>query len=815
MVLWKKILIIALSALVAIGAGIGIWLALDKEEETPPPEQKINYTFTVKTESGAPVPNAKIILEKSGADPVELTVDDNGTVQAELAAGYQAKVGNLPDWYYSSNVYTLIAGFTSYEFTVVTPSTPTNGDGGQYSRYEVGVGSYVVTIDKPNEEIFYAFRPTKTGTYRVYSKTLDDLDPVCKAYAGNLNLGDLVSVTKKDVDNISETDKNFSRTFEVNETYLFTPEGKINPFYCTTVGLKLNGGATGSFLVVFERVSDYVTVTQTTYETVQSSVAVTKQTAPAGKSISVVPYAWYDKVTLGDDGYYHVKDGAKDWLVYAKLTSYAERIYASTAENNTIKKAAENEPSLFKHQKDPVYNAEDLLVSQTIVDYAPMMQSYFENTDGNGMYPVTPELKTWLVWYTSATGGYLISLPETIPAKYHSEAKWLAPCYFYCDQADVQKDDTYVPPNGTTIAPYLVDGNINYGLTGNDGKSTGYANPAWWKYTATQTGTLKLMSLKKNIILLALAADNMNAPPLATITNEAKTVTFDVTEGDEIMIQIQITGTANTSGAPGENTEDEGDACSLLISYVDMTAGSVDNPTALTATGSYTAPLQQTNGIATSDYWYAFTPSETGTYFIGNKINSDATYGLYAQSHIYADRYANSMEFTDQDYNYLECDLTAGTTYYLKVCSFNNVTQNLSFTIEKITKVYDGTQLRPYLASVGEMQTTVAAGTEIAVEIYYVYTVTANGTVTIELPAAATDTAACLKIYKNDTSIDVINHGFYETETQDPDTSCALPVQTGDVITIVVSRITKDTSSDAAIYPDGTVTWTLAFSAAL
>ena len=274
-------------------------------------------------------------------------------------------------------------------------------------------------------------------------------------------------------------------------------------------------------------------------------------------------------------------------------------------------------------------------------------------------------------------------------------------------------------------------------------------------------------------------------------------------------------GTANTSGAPGENTEDEGDACSLLISYVDMTAGSVDNPTALTATGSYTAPLQQTNGIATSDYWYAFTPSETGTYFIGNKINSDATYGLYAQSHIYADRYANSMEFTDQDYNYLECDLTAGTTYYLKVCSFNNVTQNLSFTIEKITKVYDGTQLRPYLASVGEMQTTVAAGTEIAVEIYYVYTATANGTVTIELPAAATDTAACLKIYKNDTSIDVINHGFYETETQDPDTSCALPVQTGDVITIVVSRITKDTSSDAAIYPDGTVTWTLAFSAAL
>lgn len=107
--------------------------------------------------------------------------------------------------------------------------------------------------------------------------------------------------------------------------------------------------------------------------------------------------------------------------------------------------------------------------------------------------------------------------------------------------------------------------------------------------------------------------------------------------------------------------------------------GSANRPIAITEVKEYEVKIEPASwGV--SGVYYAFTPSVSGLYKFFDENSAVATYMLRSESAT-GNMLANSMNNSDESYSYIECELEAGTTYYLCVSSTENKSHTVNMTI--------------------------------------------------------------------------------------------------------------------------------------
>ena len=93
------------------------------------PVPKIDYTFTLTDESGAPMKGVEIILNQDGEEAAVGTTDEAGQLKGALEAGsYQLVIDGLPEYWYSTDNYsTVVLSADNNSFTLVAIDNSPNG----------------------------------------------------------------------------------------------------------------------------------------------------------------------------------------------------------------------------------------------------------------------------------------------------------------------------------------------------------------------------------------------------------------------------------------------------------------------------------------------------------------------------------------------------------------------------------------------------------------------------------------------------------------------------------------------------------------
>ena len=561
----KKLASLCLSLCMITGVGFATGCGSTENSESSSASASVekSYTFSVVDDNGEGVLGAKIVVKNDGQVVKELLTDSTGCVTATLQVGSIVSVTDLPSGYACEGEQKLGALVTEIEFKLVKSYiSPTKGDGGPYSRYEIKLpenslgkeldeGLYLVEISEANEEVFFSFDPSRTGMYRITS--LGELDAKLNAYAATSQT--LYRQEDKDSDDISETDKNFQHLFEVTPTYFYryedanrdgelTEDEKVeNTEHRYTFALTLNDGAVGSYAFKIEYVSEDWITPEVEYVTVnkEPSIQIAQFTAPEGKTLVEAPYNYYDDLVFNEeDGYYHAngKDGP---IAVVNLLGKQDRFL----NGNTLSAIAEEHPPVFTFVTETKYDENGYCIKIVKTNYSNLvLNDYGSKADENGMYPLTKDLYEFFYWYIVKAGNSInINLPSDLDTSVQVE-NWAAECmaavWLYCDEDEIPKQEVVVVPDGSYDNPYVIEelGTYGYSLTNQSG-ATNYDSDEYHTFVAPQAGNLKIVTQNANANIEIV---NKTTNEKVTIKGEGET-TIAVSEGDVLYFHIVVVGT--------------------------------------------------------------------------------------------------------------------------------------------------------------------------------------------------------------------------------------------------------------------------------
>ena len=672
------------------------------------------YTFTVKDNANKAVLGAKIVVKQNGETVKELLTDSTGSVTAKLYVGSVVTLGDLPLGYSCGGEITLGKLVTDIDFKLTKDYIePLSGKGESYNIYELALpvankveaneATFMVDIKEANQEIFFAFDPSRVGTYKITS--LGNLDAKLLGYA--VSTAGCYRLEDKDSDDVSETDKNFVHMFEVQGTYLWTyeddnldgefteDEKRENTEHRYTFALTLNGEATGKYLFKIEYVSETLLTPEIEYvtETKRPTVAVSHFTAPADKTLVAAPYHYYDNLVFNaTDNAYHV-DSENGPIAVVKLKGAQERLLGGA----TLESVVMQDPTVFLFTTSVEKNDMGYITRVIKTDYADMvLNTYALFTDANGMYPLTKDLYDFLYRYiVVAHNNVNIKLPNDLDTSVKVE-NWdplcMAPIYLYCAENEIPESEVIFTPDGSYEKPYTIAemGTYSYSLQGFDG-ATGFPEHAWHKLVASKDGDLKITA--------------QNASSNITITNK--------TTNETVYIKVKLNGTTGSyefvDGDAAILAVSQGDEIYFEVNHVSeeyqtvqfviainkpVTGenGSADAPFTIDGVGTYEVTVEDFYGMFYSSKWFKFTVTETGTYKFYSEEHVDGSYSIYATPDVSSEQIAHSLDsqFRGQPYKYVEAELTAGTTYYIYVGSVSEESPRLDtltfdFKVEKVS----------------------------------------------------------------------------------------------------------------------------------
>ena len=664
------------------------------------PVQK-DYTFHVVDNNNKAVLGAKIVVKKDGEIVKELLTDSTGSVSSKLDVGCVISVTSLPVGYSCGGEITLGKLVTDIDFKLSKDYIdPTSGKGEPYNIYELSLpvvnkveaneATYLVDIDEPNKEVFFAFDPSRVGTYRITS--IGDLDAKLLGYA--VSTAGCYRQEDLDSDNISETDKNFQHMFEVQGTYLwkysdnnldgeFTEdEREENTEHRYTFALTLNDDATGKYLFKVEFVSEELLTPEIEYvtEDKRPTVTISHYTAPAGKTLVAAPYHYYDDLVFNEtDECYHAnsEDGP---IAVVKLKGAQERLL----DGETLEMISMQDPTVFLFTTSVERDENNYITKVIKTDYKDMViNTYTLFTDANGMYPLTKDLYDFLYKYIVVGGNSInITLPSDLDTSVQVE-NWdplcMAPVYLYCADSEIPEGENIYIPDGTQAKPYIIDGlgTYSYALTGFGG-AIEHANREWHKLVAPKSGNLKITTQNA---ASELEITNLTTNETVELNGEGS-VMIAVTQGDEIIFEIYCAG--------GEYQTVQFD---LAINQpVTGENGSADAPYTINGVGMYEVSVEDFLGMFYMSKWFKFTVTETGTYKFYSEEYVNGSYKIYEKADASSELLATSLDsqFKGQPYKYVEIELTAGTTYYIYVGSVTEesprpATITFEFKVEKVS----------------------------------------------------------------------------------------------------------------------------------
>ena len=662
------------------------------------PVQK-DYTFHVVDNNNKAVLGAKIVVKKDGEIVKELLTDSTGSVSSKLDVGCVVSVTGLPVGYSCGGEITLGKLVTDIDFKLSKDYIdPTSGKGEPYNIYELSLpvvnkveaneATYLVDIDEPNKEVFFAFDPSRVGTYRITS--IGDLDAKLLGYA--VSTAGCYRQEDLDSDN-SETDKNFKHMFEVQGTYLwkysdnnldgeFTEdEREENTEHRYTFALTLNDGATGKYLFKVEFVSEELLTPEIEYVTEDKcpTVTISHYTAPADKTLVAAPYHYYDDLVFNEtDGYYHA-NSENGPIVVVKLKGAQERLLGG----ESLDIAYGMDPTVFTFTTSVERDENNYITKVIKTDYANMvLNTYALFTDENGMYPLTKDLHDFLYKYIVVGGNSInITLPSDLDTSVKVE-NWshlcMAPVYLYCAESEIPEGENIYIPDGTEEKPYIIDslGTYSYSLIGFSGAE--FDAHAWHKLIAPKSGNLKVTTQND---ACTVGVTNKNTNETQTINGEGSII-ITVTEGDEIYFEVN-------------NTSSELYTVQFNIEInqpVTGENGSSDAPYTINGVGMYEVSVEDFLGMFYTSKWFKFTVTETGTYKFYSEEYVNGSYKVYEKADASSELLATSLDsqFKGQPYKYVEIELTAGTTYYIYVGSVTEesprpATITFEFKVEKVS----------------------------------------------------------------------------------------------------------------------------------
>ena len=677
------------------------------------PVQK-NYTFNVVDNKNKAVLGAKIVVKKDGETVKELLTDSTGSVSAKLDVGSVVSVAGLPVGYSCASEITLGKLVTDIDFKLSKDYIdPLSGTGEPYNIYEIALpmtnnveaneATFLVDIQQANEEIFFAFDPSRVGTYRITS--IGDLDAKLLGYA--VSTAGCYRLEDKDSDDISETDKNFVHMFEVSGTYLWKysddnldgefseDEKSENEEHRYTFALTLNNEETGKYLFKVEFVSEELLTPEIEYvtENRKQTVAISKYTAPADKTLVAAPYHYYDDLVFNEtDGYYHA-NSENGPIAVVKLKGEQERLLKGGELENIYMQ----DPTVFLFTTSIEKNEYGYITKVIKTDYANMvLKTYALFTDANGMYPLTKDLHDFLYKYIVVGQNNInIVLPSDLDTSVEVE-NWsplcMAPIYLYCAENEIPESENIYIADGSYERPYVIGemGTYSYSLTGFGG-AVEFETHTWHKLIATKTGNLKVaaQNASSNIAITNKTTGEkmeikvkLNSSTGSYEFVDGDVVFLAVTEGDEIYFEIK-------------HVWDELQTVQFVIAINKIVTGedgSAEAPFTIDGVGTYEVSVEDLFGMFYGSKWFKFTVSETGTYKFYSEEHTTGSYSIYATPEASGEQIAHSLDtqFKGQPYKYVEVELTAGTTYYIYVGSVTEesprpATITFEFKVEKVS----------------------------------------------------------------------------------------------------------------------------------
>lgn len=672
----KKIILTALSVC-AVGLCTAGVTACDNSGDGSPsasvPAQPITYTFQVKASVGVSLMEQDlkvVVYDKAGQALASLRLDDSGErTRNMLPDEYVVRLENAD----GETLYETMTT-TSAEQPVVLyfASSPAKGSGDEYDAYQLQEGVYSVTLSGKTE-IFYAFQPSKAGTYRIYS--VGKADVAMQAYQGSDSF--LHSPTL--YDDRSATDKNFVGNVQVSPSDLTGSDGSANADFRKYFSVAYADKATDLSISGCILCIDYVSEEYSPDAIVETITLSKADEALYDENGNVVPYgaqsgtltpAQYNAEFVYNeaDRYYHIgsKNGPVALMMFTKTP---ERLL-----DQPFNKIANPDPN------DPADNANPATLHLTFTDpetgkitvkeYNKLINEIYPSAvNEDGVYPLTQEMYEFLYQFV------VVAQNDINVQNVPKELRWKAPCYYYetgeiiDNKPDVSDwtGDTPTAGNGGMNSPYVI-ANGNYVAA--FGSASGIV---YYTYSVTAGGELTVSTdnEKANFYIVKEGqASSTSGSALESETAEiigAGSVTLTVKTGDTLSIQV-----ATTDWNPA--------AIEFTLSHKQSTSG--DNNADGSAEKPYTLALGETSVSGVNVVWYAFTPAESGTYTFST-LDDNSTLYLYAST-AGGTSIKNSVNSNYRgDGVGFHANLQAGTTYYLQVSELSFEAFTLTVNVVK------------------------------------------------------------------------------------------------------------------------------------
>lgn len=379
--------------------------------------------------------------DKETKEVYRAAFDKDGVAKSpDLDGDYRVTLVNLPEGYtYEPNIYEADNDFKEVSISLyqLTPialnSEPYGGDPfkGEYYYDLNNIGAYRVTLKSVEDKVFFRFLPDKNGVYTVTSMvdvTANEVNPIMDLHTGNSQyISPKPSKTQDGGGSENSYTKNFVMEYnispsEVGNVMIFRlySTSRNADAYPLTVDFILDRD--GDFANRYDAAEEILPTEK--FDEVSNGIL-----NPAGRFTycarrpGVVNRKLDQKaVKLYDDGYYYYYDSLTDTRL--------ERLYAQ------IKFATEvMDESFYSGGHVRLYYIVGTDgVARNYDEFIRGENGYGAHCNGDGVYPVTEELKNFLQAY-SVSQRYFNDgngWAET-EAKYNSDedSQWMFACGYY------------------------------------------------------------------------------------------------------------------------------------------------------------------------------------------------------------------------------------------------------------------------------------------------------------------------------------------------------------------------------------------------
>lgn len=655
-------ILLSLGAIGAISCTVGCG---DKPADSSPAEP-IKYSFKVLSNSGVQLSekNLKIVVyRKDGTKVASLGVDDSGERSKTLTPDtYTVCLENEA----GETLYT-----TTTQLTCNTPvslylfNQPTGGTGDSQDQFEITNGYYNVPLSKYGAT-YYAFTPSKTGTYRITS--IGSADVAYAEYDASEEYLNPAPVHTLD-DNGS--DVNFVYEFDVNPTEFNSMEGSgfYKVYFSVGFADKATDTSATSSIISVEYVNANYNDAGTpefTYSTVTLTQAdealynADGEIVPFASQAGVLtPLAYNATIVYNEtDRYYHV-GSANGPLVVMPFTVTPERLL-----DRPFNKIGNPDPN------DPTDNAnpstlhltftDEVNYTVTVKEYNTLINEiYPAAVNADGVYPLTEEMREFLYQFV------VVAENDISVKNVPMELRWKAPLYYYetgtveDDRPDVSNWNGAKPTSGagTKASPYTI------GLGEFNAPFGSVSGIVYYTYTSNADGYVTLSTEADNaVIFFTNETVTVNGDIISSNSENGDiygkgAYSLEVSNGSVLTIQV-CTNDWNSAAIPFTlefSTEKP----------VNTTLGGMGNP--------YALQMGETKVDSKGEIFvfYAVTITETASYTF-TSYNSNAVLTLRANS-----AFGKNVKTYEGEGSFT-VTLEAGTTYFLQV---NAASQPNFFTV--------------------------------------------------------------------------------------------------------------------------------------